>query len=90
MDLKEFEKMAKLEFTDEERERANACAEELISGFSLLEGFNTDGVEPLVTVLEIGNILREDIAEKNFTRDEILSNAPDAEDGFFRVPKTVV
>ncbi len=57
--------------------------------FIKLESIDTQGVEPLYTVLDLKNILREDVAEKVISRDELLANAPEEYDGYFQVPKTL-
>ena len=50
---------------------------------------DTAGAEPLVTVLNVQNILREDVVKKIVTRDELLSGAPEEYGGYFQVPKTL-
>ena len=35
------------------------------------------------------NVFREDIPESFFLREDIMANAPDSEDGYFRVPKVL-
>lgn len=87
--IKKYENMSMLELPDGQRERIDSCAETLIAGFAALEAIDTDGTKPLVTVLDLHNILREDTAAKLFTRDEILSNAPEQYDGYFQVPGTL-
>ena len=87
--IKDYEAMAKLNLTDEEREWVNARADELIAGFAELEKVNTDGVQPQVTVLGIQNVLREDKSEKMVSREKLLSNAPEQYDGCFQVPRTL-
>ena len=46
-------------------------------------------MQPLVSVLDIKNVLREDIEAKTISRDEILENAPEQYDGYFQVPGTL-
>lgn len=89
IDLKKYEAMAKLELSDTERQWAADRAQELLDGFSALEKINTEGAEPLVTVLEIQNVLRNDVAKKKITREELLSGAPEQYDGYFQAPKTL-
>jgi hypothetical protein len=48
-----------------------------------------EGGEPLVTVLNVQNDFREDIAVKFMPREELLSNAPEQYDGYFQVPRTI-
>jgi aspartyl-tRNA(Asn)/glutamyl-tRNA(Gln) amidotransferase subunit C len=61
----------------------------LVTGFKALDQIDTGDAEPLVTVLSVYNVMREDVAEKSFTRDEILINAPEEYDGYFKVPGTL-
>jgi len=81
--------MAMLELTESERtmlmERYNAVT----GGFAILDNYDTSGVEPLVTVLDIFNVLREDVPEKLISREELLKNAPEQHDGYFQVPATI-
>ena len=89
IDIKEYEDMMMFDLRDDERASLNRRLNELTESFAAIEKANTDGVEPLVTVLELRNILRDDVADKLITRDELLSNAPEHRDGFFRVPGTL-
>jgi aspartyl-tRNA(Asn)/glutamyl-tRNA(Gln) amidotransferase subunit C len=50
---------------------------------------NTDGVEPLATVIDQKLRLRDDIVNDGNIRDEVLANAPEAQHGFFAVPKVI-
>ena len=88
-DLSEYEAMAKLKFNDDERIWAEKCAEKLIKSFGDLDMIDTKNTEPLVAVLELTNIFRDDVAVKFMTRDELLSNAPEQYGGYYQVPKTL-
>ena len=90
-DIKKFEMMAKLRLTEDERSWISACAERLIDGFNLLSSVSTEGIEPLVSVLEgsRNNFFRDDIPVKMISRDELFINAPSSHDGYFVAPKTV-
>ena len=89
LDIKEFEAMVMLDLPESERGVLNARLCELDESFTALEKVNTDGAEPLVTVLDMSNVLRKDVAEKLISRDELLSNAPEQNDGYFIVPGTL-
>ena len=87
--IENYEAIAKFDLSDTERQWVSGRMKMLMESFAALGGVDTSGVEPLVTVLDIQNVLREDIAVKQFTRDEILSNAPEQYDGYFQVPRTL-
>ncbi|MCL2718616.1 MAG: Asp-tRNA(Asn)/Glu-tRNA(Gln) amidotransferase subunit GatC [Lachnospiraceae bacterium] len=79
----------KLKLTDGEKEFLADKKKLLEDSFTILAQVNTDDTEPLVSVLETRNILRDDIAAKMISREELLINAPEQYDGYFRVPKTI-
>jgi len=88
-DFVDYESMAMLELTEQERVFLRERFEMLTDSFSALDSFDTDGVEPLVTVMDINNIMRNDTAVKCITRDEVLRNAPESKDGYFQVPAAI-
>ena len=87
--IKDYEAMAKLNLADDERTQISSAADKLIESFSQLASIPTDSVQPLTTVLNIQNIMREDISSKMISREDLLSNAPEQYDGYFQVPKTL-
>ena len=50
---------------------------------------DTDGVEPLTAVIEQKLRLRDDVVNDGNIRDDVLANAPEAQHGFFAVPKVI-
>ena len=49
----------------------------------------TDGVEPLTAVIDQKLRLRDDAVTDGGVRDAVLANAPNAQHGFFAVPKVI-
>ena len=87
--IKNYEAMAKLDLPEAERKWVSDRADMLIDSFNRLSGIDTSGVEPLITVLDLKNVLREDVSVKMLPREELLSNAPEQYEGYFKVPKTL-
>lgn len=87
--LSSYENMAKLSLTEDIRKWVVDSFNILEESFKKLESVDTEGVEPLFTVLDLKNVLREDVSAKFIERDELLSNAPEEYDGYFQVPKTL-
>ena len=85
----DYERMAMLDLTDEERVRLKERFDEIVDGFAALDAIDTNGVEPLVSVLSLCNVMREDVASKEISRDELLTNAPEQSDGYFSVPAAI-
>ena len=85
----DYERMAMLDLSDTERVRLMECFDEITSGFAVLDDFDVSEVEPLVSVLDLHNVMREDVAVKFISRDELLKNAPESNDGYFLVPAAI-
>ena len=84
-----YEPMAKLSLDAESRAVANDIIARLEDEFSKMEKVDAEGVEPLVTVLDLRNVLREDVSAQIVSRDTLLESAPEEYDGYFQVPKTI-
>ena len=61
----------------------------IIGWIEQLGEVDTAGVEPLAAVIPNTLRLREDVVTDGGKRDAILANAPQAEHGFFAVPKVI-
>ena len=88
-DTKRYEAMTKVELSGGEREQIGRRFDELAGHFASIEGIGTDGVPPLITVLNLQNVLREDVSKKLLSREELLANAPEQYDGYYKVPGTL-
>lgn len=81
--------LAKLELSGEEREQAKKDMGRMLDYIDKLGELDTEGVEPMTHVFPVQNIFREDVVTNSDMREQLLSNAPEQEDGMFVVPKTV-
>ena len=84
-----YEAMAKLTLNEDEREWALAAVARLEDRFASLAAVDTENVEPLVSVLDMENVFREDVAAQLVSREELLAAAPEESDGYWQVPKTL-
>jgi len=85
----DYEAMAMLCLSDDERVVLMERFDAISDGFSALNAYDTDGVEPLVSVLELKTVLREDVSAKFISREELMANAPESFDGYFQVPAAI-
>jgi aspartyl-tRNA(Asn)/glutamyl-tRNA(Gln) amidotransferase subunit C len=58
----------------------------ILAHIDRLQQVDTDDIPPTAQVVEIVNQLRDDEPRPGLTQEAALSNAPAAQDGFFRVP----
>ena len=84
--------MAHLARIKVEEDRLPALAQEFSNILDFIEQLNevdVDAVEPMVSVTPMRLKRRVDAVTDGGYPDKILSNAPDAREGFFAVPKVV-
>jgi len=61
----------------------------ILAWVAQLDEVDTDGVEPMTGAVAVALPRRADRAEDTAPPEDLLANAPAAEDGFFVVPKVV-
>jgi aspartyl-tRNA(Asn)/glutamyl-tRNA(Gln) amidotransferase subunit C len=82
-------KLARLELDGDKLGLFAGQFNEILDYMDLLGELDTDAVEPLYSPVTHMTRMREDAPRKDFTREEVLSNAPEADGRFFIVPKIV-
>ena len=87
--VRHIAKLARIAMSDEEIERLAPELNNILGWIEQLGEVDTDGVEPLTAVIEQKLRLREDAVTDGDIRDDVLANAPDAQHGFFAVPKVI-
>ena len=69
--------LAKLELSDEEKEKAKKDMGEILDYIDKLNELDTSGVEPMSHVFPVNNVVREDEVTNGDDRENMLKNAPD-------------
>src|SRR5689334_19076058 len=87
--VRHIAKLARIAMSDEELERLVPELNNILGWVEQLGEVNTDGVEPLTAVIDQKLRLRDDVVNDGNIRDKILLNAPEAQHGFFAVPKVI-
>jgi aspartyl-tRNA(Asn)/glutamyl-tRNA(Gln) amidotransferase subunit C len=86
-DVAHVARLARLDVTDEELDIFTEQLAAVLDHAADVEALNTADVPPTAHPLPLRNVLRADIPVASLDRDEVLSQAPDVEDGRFRVPR---
>ena len=87
--VRHIAKLARIAMSDEELERLVPELNNILGWVEQLSEVNTEGVEPLTAVIDQKLRLREDVVTEGDERDAVLANAPEAQHGFFAVPKVI-
>jgi aspartyl-tRNA synthetase len=88
-EVKHVAKLARLSVTDAEAEVYQKELNAVLQHFETLQGLDTESADPMSHVLEMKNIWREDVPKGSTKTDSLLSNAPDRESGYYKVPKII-
>src|SRR5215218_3177299 len=87
--VRHIAKLARIAMSDEELDRLLPELNNILGWVEQLGEVNTDGVEPLTAVIDQKLRLRDDVVNDGNIRDQVLANAPEAQHGFFAVPKVI-
>jgi aspartyl-tRNA(Asn)/glutamyl-tRNA(Gln) amidotransferase subunit C len=87
--VRKIASLARIAVTDSEVEAMTGELNNILTWVEQLGEVNTDGVEPLAAVIPNKLRLRDDVITDGNVRDKVLANAPQAEHGFFAVPKVI-
>lgn len=61
----------------------------ILGHFKALEEVDVEHAEPMIGATRQRDVTRPDEVRESFPRESLLANAPDPEDGFYGVPKTI-
>jgi aspartyl-tRNA(Asn)/glutamyl-tRNA(Gln) amidotransferase subunit C len=92
VDIKTVERIAtlsKLEFNDEEKKEITGDMNRMLDFVEQLSTVDTEGVKPLIYMLEEEAELRKDEVIETITQREALKNAPEKDTDFIKVPKVL-
>jgi aspartyl-tRNA(Asn)/glutamyl-tRNA(Gln) amidotransferase subunit C len=84
-EVRHVAELAKLRLTEAEIEQYAGQLSAILDYAGRLQEVDTSSVPPTPYVLPVVNVLREDTPEPCLSNEEALANAPDQEEGFFRV-----
>ncbi len=88
-EVRHVAKLARLALSDAEIDKMVPELNNILGWVEQLGEVDTDGVEPLTAVIDLKLRLRDDVVTDGDAREKVLLNAPDAQHGFFAVPKVI-
>lgn len=84
-DVEHIAELAKLALTADEIEQYRRQLSAILEHFEALKQVDTSSVPPTASVLPLRTVMRADQVRPSLPTEDALANAPDREDGFFRV-----
>jgi aspartyl-tRNA synthetase len=80
-------KLARLRLTESDAEKYKKDLNSILTYVESLEELDTEGVNPMSHVLDIKNVWRKDDSPEEQKSQDLLSNAPMKEKGYYKVPR---
>jgi aspartyl-tRNA(Asn)/glutamyl-tRNA(Gln) amidotransferase subunit C len=87
--VRHIAKLARIAVSDEEVAALEPELNNILGWIEQLQEVDVSGVEPMTAVIPNHLRLRKDEVTDGDCRDAVLANAPNAEHGFFAVPKVI-
>jgi aspartyl-tRNA(Asn)/glutamyl-tRNA(Gln) amidotransferase subunit C len=92
-DVVRVAELAYLDLSEDELEKYRRQIDEILDYIGKLNELDTSGVEPMAQVLAdyqaADATMREDLVVPSAVAEDVLSQAPDPEPPYFRVPKVI-
>jgi aspartyl-tRNA(Asn)/glutamyl-tRNA(Gln) amidotransferase subunit C len=85
-DVAHVARLARLQLEPDELAHFTEQLAGVMEHFADIDALDLVGVEPMTQPYPLQNVLRDDVAGACLDRDEVLAEAPAAEDGRFLVP----
>ena len=81
--------LAKLEFKGEEKKAVHQKLTNIVDMMDKLAEVDTEGVEPLISMVDEENDMREDEISFELSKEKALKNAPSKNSDYFKIPKVL-
>ncbi len=89
IDIEHVAKLARLALTDEEKAQLHDQLGVILEHAAKVGEVAADDVPPTAYAIPRANVLRPDVRKPSLSQEEALYNAPDSEEGRFKVPRIV-
>lgn len=86
-DVARLAALARIELSSEEREKLAPQLDVILDSVASVAQVAGADIPPTSHALPLTNVFREDVVKPSLSPEQVLSGAPAAEDGRFRVPR---
>lgn len=88
-EIKHIAKLANLNLQDDEIEQYILNLQDILNFANIVNNAPTEGLEEAIGVQNKENVFRKDEIKKVCDRELLLQNAPEKENGMFKIPKVI-
>ena len=88
-DIKTVASLSRLRISEDETAGVMGQLDKFLTYVENLQSIDTEKIEPTTYALPMQNVFRADVVKPSLDRELAISNAPLAEDGYFKVPRVL-
>lgn len=88
-DVEYVAKLARLEFNDEQKQKLTHDLNDILKYVDKLSQVDTENVDISISAYPMYNKLRDDEVKESMSREEVLSGAPEKDEGYIKVPTII-
>jgi aspartyl-tRNA(Asn)/glutamyl-tRNA(Gln) amidotransferase subunit C len=88
-EIEHLAQLSRLELSAEEKISFLGDLNKMLGYFRQLQELDTEGVPEMQRPISLVNVTRPDVPGEMFSQQTVLDLAPESQDGFIRVPRTV-
>lgn len=82
-------KLANLNLSEEEVEKYKDNLQEILNFAQVVNNAKVDGLKETIGANDAVNVFRKDEIKEPLDREELLQNAPESQEGMFKIPKVI-
>ena len=88
-EIKKIALLSRLNIDDDQIEEVGKQLNDILAYMDLLNQVDITDVAPTAHAVSMRNVMRDDVPHTSLPNDKALQNAPEPEDGYFKVPKVI-
>ena len=88
-EIKKIALLSLLEVKDDQIETVGKQLNDILSYMDLLGQVDVTGVKPTAHAVAMSNVMRDDVPQPSISNEKALQNAPEQDEGCFKVPKVI-
>ena len=88
-EVEHIARLARLRLTSEEKERSSLQVGKILECIGQLNELDLRDVPPMSPGVPLKNVFRKDVVKGPFLQEEVLRNAPQRWEGYFKVPQVL-
>ena len=88
-EIKKIALLSRLEIKEDQIDAVGKQLNDILSYMDLMSQVDITDVQPTAHAVSMSNVMRDDVPHTSLPNDKALQNAPEPENGYFKVPKAI-